>query len=287
MSFRAWDQYLSTFYKRDCIFTAKYGSIVVWYSIRTRKLNINMNSNPVYTPGDSPLEEQWITDLLAKSAPMTTTNSFTDALNFEMSNFEQYPINTEFSSLLEDEGSIFSGSSRSSSTVSSTPPIKEEDDEDELSTRKTHILDGVSAKLQMMQRRNDLTPKALESIFDTKDVLKDTMDGQAGLASNTLTTSMSHPEPVVSQPKKKKRCSRRRLTDTQKEAHNKVEKKYRVNINSKINSLQTIIPWFSNDANMCMDLKINKSVILEKAFDYIVYLKSENAALKSRLGKSA
>lgn len=242
-----------------------------------------MNQTAVYSPNDSPLEEQWITDLLAKSAPMTTTNSFTDALNFEMSNFEQYPVNTEFSSLLENEESIFSGSSRAS-TVSSTPPIKEEDEDEVDSAGNTNLLDGVSAKLQMMQRRNDLTPRALESIFDTKDVLKDTMDGQAGLA--TLTTSISHPEPSMSQPKKK-RCSRRRLTDTQKEAHNKVEKKYRVNINSKINSLQTIIPWFSNEKELCMDMKVNKSVILEKAFDYIVYLKAENANLKSRLGQSA
>lgn len=153
-----------------------------------------------------------------------------------------------------------------------------------LPPHKTNLLDGVSARLQLMQRSNDLTPKALESIFDTKDVLKDAADGQAGLVSQKLATH-SHPETATSQPKRK-RCSKRRLTDTQKEAHNKVEKKYRVNINLKINSLQTIIPWFANGNEVCMDMKVNKSVILEKAFDYIVYLKAENANLKSRLGQS-
>lgn len=230
--------------------------------------------------GDSPLEEQWISDLLAKSAPMTTSNSFSDALNFEMTAFEQYPITT-FSSLLDNEESIFSCSS-GVSTVSSTPPIKEEEEDlDTSSVCKTNLLDGVSAKLQLMQRSNDLTPKALESIFNTKDVLKDAGVGQAGLVSLKFSTH-NHTE-GSSQPKKK-RCSRRRLTDTQKEAHNKVEKKYRVNINLKINSLQTIIPWFSKGKDACMDMKVNKSVILEKAFDYIVYLKAENASLKSRLG---
>lgn len=227
-----------------------------------------MNSNY-----DSPLEDQWITELLSKSAPMTTTNSFTEGLNLEMSAFDQ-PV-TEFSSILENDDSIFSGLSRSS-TVSSTPPIKEEEEDPQ--EGKTNLLDGVSAKLLMMQRSNDLTPKALESIFDTKDVLKDSVD-QAGLGMHR---QFSNLEAVP----KKKRSSRKRLTDTQKEAHNKVEKKYRVNINSKINSLQTIIPWFSGDHEISMDMKVNKSVILEKAFDYILYLKSENASLKSRLGQS-
>lgn len=239
-----------------------------------------MNTMEDNYQGESPVEDQWISDLLAKSAPMTSSNSFSDALNFEMTAFEQYSINTEFPNLLENEESIFSGSSRSS-TVSSTPPIKEEDLESP-SSRKTNLLDGVSAKLHLMQKSNDLTPKALESIFDTKDVLKDAAVGQAGLGSQKF-PSHHHPAPATSQPKKK-RCSRRNLTDTQKEAHNKVEKKYRVNINLKINSLQTVIPWFSNGQDVCMDMKVNKSVILEKAFDYIVFLKAENASLKSRLG---
>lgn len=249
-----------------------------------------MNTNPVFqTTSNSPIstsDDQWISDLLAKSAPMTTTNSFSNAFNLEMSNFDSFTVpTTDFPSVLENE-SIFSGLSRAS-TASSTPPVKEEIDQNELGfgQAKVGLLDSVNTKLQMMQRRNDLTPKALESIFDTKDVLKDTVDGQAGLAPQKQSTQAHRTESSSNQAKKK-RCSRRRLTDSQKEAHNKVEKKYRVNINQKINSLQTIIPWFANQEEVHMDLKVNKSVILEKAYDYITYLKAENEALRSRLGET-
>ena len=65
------------------------------------------------------------------------------------------------------------------------------------------------------------------------------------------------------------------MTNTQKEAHNKVEKKYRVNINSKIASLQMIIPWFADDKDFCVDMKVNKSTVLEKAHEYILYLQKD------------
>lgn len=245
-----------------------------------------MNPETAYqTANNSPIqsEDQWINELLAKSAPMTTTNSFSNAFNLEMSNFDTFTVqNPEFPSVLEDE-SIFSELS-CASTASSTPPIKEEVfDDNEYGQAKFGLLDSVNSKLQMMQRRNDLTPKALESIFDTKDVLKDSMNGQGGVAPQKQSTQAHRTESASSQAKKK-RCARRRLTDSQKEAHNKVEKKYRVNINSKINSLQDIIPWFSNE-EVHMDLKVNKSVILEKAYDYILYLKAENETLKGRLGE--
>lgn len=244
-----------------------------------------MNPASAYqTANTSPIgsDDQWINDLLAKSAPMTTTNSFSNAFNLEMSNFDTFAVqNTEFPSVLEDE-SIFSDLSPAS-TASSTPPIKEEDFDAHAYPAKLELLDSVNTKLQMMQRSNDLTPKALESIFDTKDVLKDPMNGQGELAPQKQSTQAHRTETASSQAKKK-RCARRRLTDSQKEAHNKVEKKYRVNINSKINSLQEIIPWFSNE-DVRMDLKVNKSVVLEKAYDYILYLKEENETLKGRLGE--
>lgn len=239
------------------------------------------------TANTSPIasDDQWINDLLAKSAPMTTTNSFSNAFNLEMSNFDTFAVQgSGFPSVVEDE-SIFSALS-CASTASSTPPVKEEEfDENGFGQAKFGLLDSVNSKLQMMQRRNDLTPKALESIFDTKDVLKDSMNSQEGLAPQKQSTQAHRTESSSSQAKKK-RCPRRRLTDSQKEAHNKVEKKYRVNINSKINSLQNLIPWLSNE-EMQMDLKVNKSVILEKAYDYILYLKAENEALKERLGEGS
>lgn len=43
------------------------------------------------------------------------------------------------------------------------------------------------------------------------------------------------------------RPQRKRLTPHQKQAHNKIEKRYRININTKIARLQQIIPWVSSE----------------------------------------
>lgn len=101
---------------------------------------------------------------------------------------------------------------------------------------------------------------------------------------------------------KKKRAPRKRLTSHQKQAHNKIEKRYRININTKIAKLQQIIPWVASeqtafevgdsmkkeeDGTQQKDgtiaetpisavaaTKLNKSMILEKAVDYILYLQN-------------
>lgn len=100
---------------------------------------------------------------------------------------------------------------------------------------------------------------------------------------------------------KKKRAPRKRLTSHQKQAHNKIEKRYRININTKIAKLQQIIPWVASEqtafevgdglkreddpANKDGSIaetpisavaatKLNKSMILEKAVDYILYLQN-------------
>lgn len=104
---------------------------------------------------------------------------------------------------------------------------------------------------------------------------------------------------------KKKRAPRKRLTPHQKQAHNKIEKRYRININAKIAGLQKIIPWVSSEKTafeigdgskpLNDDVpKLNKSIILEKAMDYILFLqksqsdlKQENEALRQRLNLSA
>ncbi|CCK70238.1 basic helix-loop-helix domain-containing protein KNAG_0D04990 [Huiozyma naganishii CBS 8797] len=79
--------------------------------------------------------------------------------------------------------------------------------------------------------------------------------------------------------------SRKRLTKHQKEAHNKIEKRYRININTRIAKLQQIIPWVAADDTAfevsdtvkksdTPGTKLNKSIILEKAVDYILYLQN-------------
>ncbi|QLQ81707.1 hypothetical protein HG537_0F04680 [Torulaspora globosa] len=96
---------------------------------------------------------------------------------------------------------------------------------------------------------------------------------------------------------KKKRAPRKRLTSHQKQAHNKIEKRYRININTKIAKLQQIIPWVASEQtafevgdslkaedgagkevakqlSAASATKLNKSMILEKAVDYILYLQN-------------
>ncbi|KAM5424512.1 Serine-rich protein TYE7 [Saccharomyces cerevisiae] len=99
----------------------------------------------------------------------------------------------------------------------------------------------------------------------------------------------------------KKRAPRKRLTPFQKQAHNKIEKRYRININTKIARLQQIIPWVASEQTAfevgdsvkkqdedgaetaattplpsaaATSTKLNKSMILEKAVDYILYLQN-------------
>lgn len=100
---------------------------------------------------------------------------------------------------------------------------------------------------------------------------------------------------VVAIPKRSKNpvSGRRQLTEHQKQAHNKIEKKYRININTKISKLQQIIPWLAteettfscqlDDNGKCPNKesasnikkpRLNKSMILEKAIDYILYLQN-------------
>ncbi|CCF60407.1 hypothetical protein KAFR_0K00520 [Kazachstania africana CBS 2517] len=85
-----------------------------------------------------------------------------------------------------------------------------------------------------------------------------------------------------------KTCQRKRLTPKQKQAHNKIEKRYRININTKIAKLQQIIPWVASEQtafevsdaikreqqNKATATRLNKSMILEKAVDYILYLQN-------------
>lgn len=92
---------------------------------------------------------------------------------------------------------------------------------------------------------------------------------------------------------KKKRAPRKRLTPHQKQAHNKIEKRYRININAKIAGLQQIIPWVAcektafeigdgvkveNDETEVP--RLNKSMILEKATAYILHLQENDKKLK-------
>jgi len=124
-----------------------------------------------------------------------------------------------------------------------------------------------------------------ETMDDDDDVLLSTTP--TGMTTATTTTDVA--ANAISKPVKKGRTTRKRLTAHQKQAHNKIEKRYRININTKIARLQTIIPWVAteqtafevsengsnkNGTATAPSTKLNKSMILEKAVDYILYLQN-------------
>lgn len=84
---------------------------------------------------------------------------------------------------------------------------------------------------------------------------------------------------------KKKTSRKKRLSEHQKKVHNKIEKKYRINLNQKIANLQQVIPWVSStsaafETNLPNQgkpnaIKLNKSVILEMATNYIELLNNQ------------
>jgi twist-like factor len=128
----------------------------------------------------------------------------------------------------------------------------------------------------------------------------DLMDNQISRnnssVSMTSTTSTNSTEELEKKPKKK-RAPRKRLTAHQKQAHNKIEKRYRININAKIAGLQQIIPWLCSEKTAfetgdgCKpdegaDVpRLNKSMILEKATSYILYLQENEKKMKEQMEK--
>ncbi|GMM38090.1 Tye7 protein [Saccharomycopsis crataegensis] len=128
-----------------------------------------------------------------------------------------------------------------------------------------------------------------------------------GAVTTAQEAEVTKPAKSTAAKPKKKRAPRKRLTPHQKQAHNKIEKRYRININTKIANLQQIIPWVmgektafniggvvdgtganiangspgttSSDNEPVEPPKLNKSMILEKAIHYILHLQSETTVL--------
>ncbi|SMN21500.1 similar to Saccharomyces cerevisiae YOR344C TYE7 Serine-rich protein that contains a basic-helix-loop-helix (bHLH) DNA binding motif [Maudiozyma saulgeensis] len=119
-------------------------------------------------------------------------------------------------------------------------------------------------------------------------------------SSSTSSANSSNPKTAKVGTTKK---NRKKLTSDQKVAHNKIEKRYRININTKIAKLQQIIPWVAaNDtafevsnimnssrsnsiAGGRCNAKVNKSKILDKAVDYIQYLQDNEHLFLNEIQK--
>ncbi|CDK26870.1 unnamed protein product [Kuraishia capsulata CBS 1993] len=90
----------------------------------------------------------------------------------------------------------------------------------------------------------------------------------------------SPPSPRRRSSTPKKRKPRKRLTESQKLAHNAIEKRYRVNINAKIVNLQKLLPYEVQPDPNSETPKLNKSAVLDRASEYILSLEREREDLK-------
>lgn len=167
---------------------------------------------------------------------------------------------------------ISSGSSSSeSSPLDVEQPVKQE----ELATLDLSSMDAAAAAAA-----SAVPPSSAPAASETAS-----MDVTPALTSASSSSSVAD---AIIPPAKRRRAPRKRLTSHQKQAHNKIEKRYRININTKIAKLQQIIPWVASEQTAFevgenikkgedgfpTSTKLNKSMILEKAVDYILYLQN-------------
>lgn len=206
----------------------------------------NQDLNNFSTENDS---SSWFEPLenILSSTSSSSINSPTELMNFDSTNFND--SNKNFND------TIFNNDTNMTTTTSN---FNDSNDQQDINSNNNNNNDNVTAT------KNEMPPLLLNS-----SKLK---------SQSKVSTS----KPI-----------KKRLTKHQKEAHNKIEKRYRININTKIAKLQQIIPWVasedtafettaasnnSTNDNLSGSIKpaarLNKSMILEKAVDYILYLQN-------------
>lgn len=234
----------------------------------------------------------WLDSIVPKVEPIDTLPTSPDSVNGNFYFNNNLGFNTELdkfcnmtrSTIKEEE---FFSSACASGSISPSTKIGEDS-----SMRFPDPID-LNNKLEVIKKSKDLTPKSLESIFDTKEVLKDANRIQNQQNSNSEINSTI--TGIKQEGSKRKRSTRKKLTESQKQAHNKIEKKYRININTKIAGLQKIIPSVASektafetgfdkkDDNDCLSQRLNKSIILERATNYILHLQEREKKLEKEV----
>lgn len=239
------------------------------------QLNANNNNNNVmneyisYSVPLSPVttnenpQDYWMNGLIANSVPISQTTSNSDI------NYSQPPNPINFNSIFEGVN-IFSNDDFTSS--SNDISLANSPETNATSDSIAQNLDEVKVKLE---NHNQARLDALEFAFETKSILKE----QPKIKQEPGTKAATKP---------KRRAPRKKLTESQKKAHNKIEKRYRININAKIAGIQKIIPWVAfektafetgeeneTEAEAKNNTRLNKSMILEKATEYILHLQKK------------
>ncbi|CCH61696.1 hypothetical protein TBLA_0F01540 [Henningerozyma blattae CBS 6284] len=195
---------------------------------------------------------------------------------------------------------MFSAPSSYDNSPSNLPMIKKEEN----NTIDANLQSNINIKTEFTDLFSsfDVLSDSVSSTTNnetlTRSLNDDNLDANIDSITNNVSLTETSPSETTSVPQinqKKRRTTRKRLTPHQKEAHNKIEKRYRININTKIAKLQQIIPWVASEqtafevndmGNKNMNnnnplyqnpnnaTRLNKSMILEKAVDYILYLQN-------------
>ncbi|CAG8772399.1 25931_t:CDS:2, partial [Gigaspora margarita] len=138
---------------------------------------------------------------------------------------------------------------------------------------------------------SDTTNRTIES-SDTKLVKnKHSNEDNTSLNESSLSNSKLSPKPSTTT--SETQTNQKTIINQQKnKAHNVIERRYRNNINERINELKSVVPALchlkTNDDDVIEEVdgipaatKTNKATVLKKATEYIIHLKKKNLKLKN------
>ncbi|GEQ69006.1 hypothetical protein JCM33374_g2676 [Metschnikowia sp. JCM 33374] len=125
-------------------------------------------------------EEDWINEVL--SFPPLDLNTSNDVQSSLASPVFGPDSGSDITPDYEDIFSSLSNNTSATTPESAAEPAPHS--AKDVSTSNHHLLDNVSLKLHQLKQQNRLTPKALESVFNTQDVLAAPTDWQADAAKH-------------------------------------------------------------------------------------------------------
>lgn len=241
---------------------------------------------------------------------ISSASSYSDSLMSNNGNYNYhyshddslYPLKAVFNDI-----PVFNGSSNESHNPNSVEESNTLQLSSPLSSCVSPTLTGVKMQNLQEDHNNPMTYQMQERISSSAVSPLDSRDDYV-LSSNVnqnekqnderneshhqkINDSIITPPPTATKRTKSGRV-KKPMTLVQRKAHNKIERKYRININSKIANLQKLVPWMSEDGvafevdskhltediseiQMQSNKKLNKSMILDMVTEYILLLKDE------------
>lgn len=243
-----------------------------------------------FVPQPSSMKDVWLDKNEKDEQPFNSDSSSA----YSLSPSDKYQSLFDSEILVGDNDVLDSYTTFTTSNTVSTdnsPYIKPESD------NGFDLIKSEFAQLPLAVDLPALTPTTVlagqgQSQTQDKKIPRSRKNASSTRIASSETTPTSSSASTSQKNQRKKRGPRKRLTADQRETHNMIEKRYRININTKIGKLQKIIPWVACEdtafevdtilknsdgdsvATPISSLKLNKSMILEKAVDYILYLQN-------------